>query len=101
MCSALGVNWRGRREEDTTVAGGSVASREVVLKEVAVGPFTRRNVATLVIELNDPEVGAILGWSFLGSFAMSIDPSRGMLELEGVRKRTLARRRGIRRAMVM
>jgi len=62
-------------------AGGLIVLPRLTLAAVEVLGFRRTHVATLINDLSDSGLEAIIGWSFLDQFRLTIDARRKQLEL--------------------
>ena len=62
-------------------AGGLIVLPRLTLVAVEVLGLRRRHVLTLVKDLSDSGLEAIIGWSFLDRFRLTIDARRKHLEL--------------------
>jgi clan AA aspartic protease (TIGR02281 family) len=64
--------------------GHIVDGKQMVLKSVRVGRFTRENVECVVLLNNDKEAQPLLGNSFLANFVVKMDQKSGKLHLTEV-----------------
>lgn len=77
----LGYALRAAPHVRVATAGGLIVLPRLTLTAVEVLGLRRTHVATLVKDLSDSGLEAIIGWSFLDRFRVTIDARRKSLEL--------------------
>lgn len=78
---ALGIKLELTPRRVVSTAGGRRSTREVQLSSIALGDWTVRDVAALVVDIPDKPGLGLLGLNFLNRFHVEINHDRGVLSL--------------------
>lgn len=76
----LGYEITKASQNPVATAGGLIHLPRITVAAIEAFGFRRVRVPTLVKDLSDSGLEAILGWSFLDQFRMTIDARRKVLE---------------------
>ena len=77
----LGYNLFRANHVPIVTAGGIIQAPILKLHKIEALTRSRKAVKTLVKDLSDGGIQAILGWSFLDRFTLKIDPKKKILEI--------------------
>lgn len=72
----LGYNLDTAAKTKINIAGGSLRVPVIKLQNMSLLGFSKKRVSTMVLDMNNSKIRAIIGWSFLKHFYFSFEPKR-------------------------